>query len=162
LETKYQWNSNWSLSGGYQFILTGDKDEIAQIKAGTVYTRDANGVSSRLSLSDYVGLPNISKHKAQFKINYVTEDGYFANCRLVYRSKWAVNNTDGNQVYDTGDSFAAGYLSLYSSVGKNYSNGLSLQVGCDNMTNYVDANNLSNLPGRTFYFSIKYQIINKK
>jgi outer membrane receptor for ferrienterochelin and colicins len=162
LETKYQWNSDWSLSGGYQFILTGDKDEITQIKAGTVYTRDANGVSSRLSLSDYVGLPNISKHKAQFKINYVTKDGYFANTRFVYRSKWAVNNTDGNQVYDTGDSFAAGYLSLYSSVGKNYSNGLSLQVGCDNMTNYVDANNLSNLPGRTFYFSIKYQIINKK
>ncbi len=161
LETKYQWSPQWSLSGGYQFILTGDKDQIAEIKAGTVYTRDANGISSRLSLSDYVGLPNISKHKAQFKINYATQDGYFANCRLVYRSKWAVNNTNGNEVYDSGDSFAAGYLSMYSSAGKNFSNGISLQMGCDNMTNYVDANNLSNLPGRTFYFSIKYQLINK-
>ena len=161
LETKYQWSPQWSLSGGYQFILTGDKDQIAEIKAGTVYTRDANGISSRLSLSDYVGLPNISKHKAQFKINYATQDGYFANCRLVYRSKWAVNNTNGNEVYDSGDSFAAGYLSIYSSAGKNFSNGISLQMGCDNMTNYVDANNLSNLPGRTFYFSIKYQLINK-
>ena len=160
-ETKYQWSPQWSLSGGYQFILTGDKDQIAEIKAGTVYTRDANGISSRLSLSDYVGLPNISKHKAQFKINYATQDGYFANCRLVYRSKWAVNNTNGNEVYDSGDSFAAGYLSMYSSAGKNFSNGISLQMGCDNMTNYVDANNLSNLPGRTFYFSIKYQLINK-
>jgi len=73
-----------------------------------------------------------------------------------------VNNTDGNQVYDTGDTFAEGYVSAFTSLGKNYKNGLSLQVGCDNVTNYVDASNLSNLPGRTFYFSIKYQLINKK
>ena len=162
IETKYQLNHQWAISGGYQFIVTGDKDEIAQINAGTVYTRNALGVSSRLTMSDYVGLPNISKHKAQFKINYVTEDGFFANCRFVYRSKWAVNNTDGNQVYDTGDTFAKGYVSAFTSLGKNYKNGLSLQVGCDNVTNYVDASNLSNLPGRSFYFSIKYQLINKK
>ena len=150
------------MSGGYQFILTGDKDQIDQIKAGTVYTRDASGMSSRLTLSDYVGLPNISKHKAQFKINYVTANGFFANCRMVYRSKWAVNNTNGNEVYDSGDSFAAGYISLHASVGKDYANGLSLQLGCDNMTNYIDAVNLSNLPGRTAYISLKYQIIKNK
>ena len=162
VETKYQLNHNWTLSGGYQFILTGDKDQIDQIKAGTVYTRDASGMSSRLTLSDYVGLPNISKHKAQFKINYVTANGFFANCRMVYRSKWAVNNTNGNEVYDSGDSFAAGYISLHASVGKDYANGLSLQLGCDNMTNYIDAVNLSNLPGRTAYISLKYQIIKNK
>jgi len=162
VESKYQINNQWSWTGGYQFILTGDKDQINQIKAGTVYTRDENGYSKKLTLSEYVGLPNISKHKAQFKINYATPNGLFANCRMVYRSKWAVNNTNGNELYDNGDSFAAGYVSVHASVGKDYSNGLSLQMGCDNMTNYVDATNLSNLPGRTFYLSIKYQIINKK
>ena len=162
VESKYQLNSNWSLSGGYQFILTGDKDQIDQIKAGTVYTRNASGISSRLTMTDYVGLPNISKHKAQFKINYVTANGFFANCRMVYRSKWAVNNTNGNEVYDSGDNFAAGYISLHASMGKDYANGVSLQLGCDNMTNYIDAVNLSNLPGRTAYFSIKYQIIKNK
>jgi outer membrane receptor for ferrienterochelin and colicin len=113
-------------------------------------------------MSDYVGLPNISKHKAQFKLNYVTTNGFFANLRLVYRSRWAVNNTNGNEVYDSGDSFASGYVSAHSSFGKEYSNGLSIQVGCDNMTNHVDAVNLANLPGRTTFFSIKYQLINKK
>jgi outer membrane receptor for ferrienterochelin and colicins len=162
VETKYQLNHQWTLSGGYQFIVTGDKDQIDQIKAGTVYTRDASGMSSRLTLSDYVGLPNISKHKAQLKINYVTEHGFFANYRMVYRSKWAVNNTNGNEVYDSGDTFAAGYISLHASMGKDYANGISLQLGCDNISNYIDAVNLSNLPGRTAYVSVKYQIIKNK
>jgi hypothetical protein len=51
---------------------------------------------------------------------------------------------------------------MHASIGKEYANGISLQVGSDNMTNYVDAVNLANLPGRSSYFSIKYQIIHKK
>jgi outer membrane receptor for ferrienterochelin and colicins len=162
VESKYQLNHHWTLSGGYQYIVTGDKDQIDQIKAGTVYTRGSSGISSRLTMTDYVGLPNVSKHKAQFKINYVTEHGFFANYRMVYRSKWAVNNTNGNEVYDSGDSFAAGYISLNASLGKDYANGISLQLGCDNISNYIDAVNLSNMPGRTAYVSIKYQIIKNK
>jgi hypothetical protein len=80
---------------------------------------------------------------------------------MVYRSKWAVNNTNGNEVYDSGDTFAAGYISLHAAVGKDYANGISLQLGCDNISNYIDAVNLSNLPGRTAYIAIKYQIIKK-
>ncbi len=162
LETKYQFNQQWSWSGGYQFIVTGDKDQITQINNGTVYTRDANGYSKKLTLSEYVGLPNISKHKAQFKINYLTTHGLFANFRMVYRSRWAVNNNNGNDVYDNGDSFAAGYVSLHTAVGKDYTNGVSLQIGCDNITNYIDPINLSNLPGRTLYASFKYQLIKNK
>jgi len=162
LETKYQFNQQWSWSGGYQYIVTGDKDQITQINNGTVYTRDANGYSKKLTLSEYVGLPNISKHKAQFKINYLTTHGLFANFRMVYRSRWAVNNNNGNDVYDNGDSFAAGYISLHTAVGKDYTNGISLQIGCDNITNYIDPVNLSNLPGRTLYVSFKYQLIKNK
>lgn len=157
LETKYHINQQWSWSGGYQYIITGDKDQITQINNGTVYTRDANGYSKKLTLSDYLGLPNISKHKAQFKINYLTTNGLFANFRMVYRSRWAVNNINGNDVYDSGDTFAAGYVSLHTSVGKDYNNGISLQLGCDNISNYIDALNLSNLPGRTFFATIKFQ-----
>ena len=140
---------------------TGDKDQSAQIKAGKVYTRDANGYSRKLTLSDYVGLPNNSKHKAQLKLNYYNTNGVFANIRILYRGKWAVNNTNGNEVYDNGDEFAKAYVSLHTSIGKDYSNGISFQVGCDNITNYVDPSNLPNLPGRTYFVNIKYQL-NKK
>ena len=162
IEAKQQLADGLFVSGGYQFVKTGDKDQIAQIKSGTVYTRDANGLSRRLSLSEYVGLPNNSKHKFQLKFNYYTAKGFFGNIRAMYRSKWAVNNTNGNEVYDNGDSFAQGYVSLHSSFGKDFKNGFSMQAGCDNISNYIDAANLPNLPGRTFFGTIKYQILNKK
>jgi outer membrane receptor for ferrienterochelin and colicins len=161
VEFKQKITPHFIVSGDYQYLQTGDKDQIDQIKAGRVYTRDANGYSRLLTLSDYVGLPNNSKHRAQLKLNYTNDKGVFANFRVIYRDRWAVNNTNGNEVFDNGDEFAKGYFSLHSSLGKYWSNGLSMQVGCDNIGNYVDASNLPNLPGRTFYTTIKYQILKK-
>jgi hypothetical protein len=109
-------------------------------------------------MSDYVGLPNVSKHKAQLKINYSNEHGFFVNARIIYRSKWAVNNTNGNEVYDNGDDFAQSYYSLHSSIGKEYQNGLTVQLGADNINNYIDAIHLPNLAGRTYFINLKYQI----
>ena len=158
LEAKQKIAKNLFISGAYQYLETGDKDQIAHIKAGTVYTRGSNGYSRLLTLSDYVGLPNNSKHKAQLKFNYYNPKGLFTNIRAVYRSQWAVNNINGNEVFDNGDEFAKGYISISSSIGKDYKNGISLQIGCDNISNYIDAANLPNLPGRTFFGTIKYQI----
>ena len=158
LEFKQSLSNKLVLSGGYQYLITGDKDQIAQIKAGTVYTRNASNISARLTMSDYVGLPNVSKHKAQLKLNYTNSHGFFANARIMYRSKWAVNNTNGNEVYDSGDDFANSYYSLHSSMGKEYKNGMAVQVGVDNINNYIDAIHLPNLAGRTYFINLKYQI----
>lgn len=158
LEFKQNINNHLVFSGGYQYLITGDKDQIAEIKAGTVYTRNASNMSTRLTMSDYAGLPNVSKHKAQLKINYTNQKGVFANARIIYRSKWAVNNTNGNEVYDNGDDFAQSYFSLHSSIGKEYQNGLTVQLGADNINNYIDAIHLPNLAGRTYFINLKYQI----
>ena len=158
LEFKQNINKHFVFSGGYQYLITGDKDQIAEIKAGKVYTRNASGISTRLKMSDYIGLPNVSKHKAQVKINYSNQKGVFANFRVIYRSKWAVNNTNGNEVYDNGDDFANSYYSLHSSLGKEYKNGITIQVGADNINNYIDANHLPNLAGRTYFINLKYQL----
>jgi outer membrane receptor for ferrienterochelin and colicins len=158
LEFKQNINNHLVFSGGYQYLITGDKDQIAAIKDGKVYTRNASNMSARLTMSDYVGLPNVSKHKAQLKINYSNEHGFFVNARIIYRSKWAVNNTNGNEVYDNGDDFAQSYYSLHSSIGKEYQNGLTVQLGADNINNYIDAIHLPNLAGRTYFINLKYQI----
>ena len=158
LEFKQNINNHLVFSGGYQYLITGDKDQIAEIKAGTVYTRNASNMSTRLTMSDYAGLPNVSKYKAQLKINYTNQKGVFANARIIYRSKWAVNNTNGNEVYDNGDDFAQSYFSLHSSIGKEYQNGLTVQLGADNINNYIDAIHLPNLAGRTYFINLKYQI----
>jgi hypothetical protein len=51
---------------------------------------------------------------------------------------------------------------LNSAAGKTFKNGISIQGGVDNISNYIDAANLPNLPGRTFYTSIKYQLQKNK
>jgi outer membrane receptor for ferrienterochelin and colicins len=158
LEGQHRFNANFTLSGGYQYLRTGDKDQIAEIKSGIVYTKNEQGYSRILKLNEYVGLPNTSKHKLQVKINYNSPKGYYLNVRAIYRSKWAVNNNNGNEVFDNGDVFASGYVAVNSAAGKTFKNGLSFQAGIDNISNYTDATNLPNLPGRTFYTSIKYQI----
>ena len=162
LEGQHKINTNWTLSGGYQFLQTGDKDQIAEIKSGTVYTKNSQGYSRLMKLNEYVGLPNTSRHKLQVKINYNSPKGYYLNARAIYRSRWAVNNNNGNEVFDNGDVFASGYVALNSAAGKTFKNGIGFQVGIDNITNYIDAANLPNLPGRTFYTSIKYQLQNNK
>jgi outer membrane receptor for ferrienterochelin and colicins len=160
VEGQHQLNEKWTLSGGYQYLVTGDKDQIAEIKAGTVYTKNSQGYSRLLQLNEYVGLPNTSKHKFQFKVNYNSPKGYYLNARAIYRSKWAVNNNNGNEVFDNGDVFASGYMVFNTAAGKAFKNGLSVQAGIDNISNYIDAANLPNLPGRTMFLSLKYQIQN--
>lgn len=161
LEGQHQLNKTLTLSGGYQYLVTGDKDQIAEIKSGTVYTKNSQGYSRLMQLNEYVGLPNTSKHKLQVKLNYNSPMGYYLNVRTIYRSKWAVNNNNGNEVFDNGDVFASGYVAINSAAGKTFKNGLNIQAGIDNITNYIDAANLPNLPGRTLYMSVKYQIQNR-
>ncbi len=160
-EFKQNISNRWVLNGGYQYLITGDKDQIAEIKAGKVYTRNAQNISARLTMSNYVGLPNVSKHKLQLKLSYSNEQGFFVNARILYRSKWVVNNTNGNDVYDNGDDFAPSYYSLHSAMGKEYKNGIAFQLGCDNINDYIDAIHLPNLAGRTFFINFKYHLIYK-
>ena len=156
IETKQKFAKGWTSAIGYQFLITGDKDQIASIKSGTVYTKNDNGTSRLLKLSDYVGLPNTSKHRLQAKLNYENTKGFYANIRAIYRSKWAVANTNGNEVFDEGDQFGPGYITLNYSMGKPLKKGWAVQAGIDNINNYIDGLNLPNLAGRNFYMTLKY------
>jgi outer membrane receptor for ferrienterochelin and colicins len=159
-DIKYRHNDHWSFSTGYQFLLTGDQAEIDAINNGKVFTRDQNGFSRKMDRSEYVGLPNRSKHMANLKIQYDYQN-FFANARALYRSRWATTDTDGNGIFNTNDAFAKGYIQLNMAAGQNFTNGLSVQAGIDNVLNYTDVLNLPNLPGRTFYLSVSYNFLNK-
>ena len=152
---------HFTLTSGYQFLLTADKQQIENIKNGLVYTKDANGISRKLDISEYFGLPNRSKHMANLKLLY-EKNKFFANTRIMYRSKWAVNDKDGNGLYNTNDEFAKGYVQLNCAVGNQFKNGITILTGCDNILNYTDTNNLPNMAGRTFYISLNYQITKNK
>ncbi len=159
-ESEINWKpvTKLKVDAGYQLLLTADKDELKQIKKGGVYTRDASGFSRVLSRNEYIGLPNRSKHMANLKLTYEFKN-FFANTRIIYRSKWAVADADGNGVYNTNDEFANGYAQVNIAAGKDLKNGLRLQAGMDNVLNYRDINNLPNLPGRMIWLSVNYKLI---
>jgi len=159
-DVQYKVNKNLSFTAGYQFLLTGDQAEIDAINAGKVFTRDQNGFSRRMSRSEYVGLPNRSKHMANFKILYA-KNAFFANTRVVYRSRWTTTDTDGNGLFNSNDAFAKGYVQVNAAAGYEFNKSLSVQAGTDNLLNYTDVINLPNLPGRTFYLTVSYQFFNK-
>lgn len=160
-DVKFKYNADFTISAGYQFLLTGDQSEIKAINEGKVFTRDQNGFSRRMTRSEYVGLPNRSKHMANLKVQY-DHQNFFANTRLLYRSRWATTDTDGNGLFNTNDAFAKGYLQLNAAAGQNFNNGLSVQTGVDNLLNYTDVINLPNLPGRIYYLTISYNFLTKK
>ncbi|MEP7165440.1 MAG: TonB-dependent receptor [Ferruginibacter sp.] len=160
---KYIINAGFTFNAGYQFLQTADKDELKKVKEGTYYyTRDANNHSVLLKKSDYLGLPNRSPHMATLKLTYeAPAEKWFANIRAIFRSKWVVFDKDGNGIYNKQDEFAKGFVQLNSSAGINFKKGFRVQAGADNILNHVDANNLPNAPGRTFFATLGYTF-NKK
>lgn len=160
LNLTHKINTSITITSGYQYLETADKDQIDAIKKGTVFTKDANGAARKMNLNEYFGLPNRSKHMANLKFLYEKND-FFINTRAIYRSKWAVSDKDGNGLYNNNDEFAQGFVQLNCSIGKQF-NQIAVQTGCDNILNYTDVNNLPNLPGRTYYISFKYQLTKKQ
>jgi outer membrane receptor for ferrienterochelin and colicins len=172
----YELSKSFTLAAGYQLLYTADKDELKQVAAGMHYTTGGK----LLTRADYAGLPNRSRHMANVKLTYENKPGqWFVNMRMVYRSPWAVFDKDGNGIYNRQDEFAGnsiiritkngketfnwkGLLLLNFAAGKTLRNGIALQAGVDNATNYTDAINLPNQPGLAVYASVSYQFCNNK
>jgi outer membrane receptor for ferrienterochelin and colicins len=157
-DLKWKATKTISLSTGYQLLETADKDELANIKAGKVYTRNADGTSRLLLMNEYTGLANRSKHMGNIKITYENKNGFFINTRLIYKSQWYVGDRDGNGLLNTNDEKGNGYFLINFAAGKTINKKLNINIGMDNVTNYQDVNYLPNLSGRMIYLSINYTL----
>ena len=155
LNTDYKIKKWFSISGGYQFLLSGDQSEIDKIAQGKVYTRDASGYSKILKTADYVGLPNRSKHQVNIKLQY-QQERVFATLRALYKSKWFVTDTDGNGIFNTNDAHANGFVQLNATIGLPIAKQFSMQLGCNNLLNYSDPINMPNFMGRSGFISFNY------
>ncbi len=161
-DIKYQLTKQLRLEGGYQFLITADKEILKQIKAGQVFgKKEGSLISELLKRSDYGGLPDRSKHMANLKLFYENKT-WFATIRGLYRSRRGVADADGNLILNRNDEYANGYVQLNLSGGKSFSNGIQLKAGIDNLTNYHNERYIASQPGITYYFSIAYQFFNNK
>lgn len=161
-ELKYQFTKQLRIEAGYQFLITADKAVLRQIKAGQVFGKEPGSLLSvQLQRSDYGGLNDRSRHMANLKL-YYEQASWFANIRGMCRSRWGVGDVDGNLILNRADEYAKGFVQLNISGGKSFSNGIRLQAGIDNVTNYRNEIYLANQPGITYYLSIAYQFLKNK
>lgn len=163
LNINYSPDKHWKISTNYNFLIAKDKDVIEQIKNGKLYRRDPNtGYSHLVSLSDYKGLYNRSRHTGNLNIQYTNfELEGSAMLTLKYRGKYGfqgINNyVDGNLILDDPREFAAGYallnLVLCKDLGKKY----SVQAGVDNMLDYTQSALLPAQFGRGYFINLNFK-----
>ena len=131
---QYIISKNFQISGGYQFLVTADKDELKKIKAGNEYARDIHtNTVYIMHRSDYAGLPNRSAHMANLKLFYDNADnGWTFSIRGIYRSRWGTTDQDGNGIINRSDEFAKGFVEANISAAKMIKT-FRFQVGVDNL-----------------------------
>lgn len=155
-EASWQFHKSFNLAGGYQFLMTEDKDVLDAIAAGKMYKRDEQtGISSLLTRKEYAGLPGRSKHMINLKLFYESPSRqWFATARAIYRSRFGITDIDGNGVINRDDEFADGFMQLNVSGGRNFARGIRIMAGVDNVLNYTDPENMPGMPGYNWYLTL--------
>ncbi|CAM1335062.1 TonB-dependent receptor plug domain-containing protein [Tenacibaculum aestuariivivum] len=167
LDANYKMTSNFNILGGYQFLDTGDKSQEDLIKSNKVfYIRTPSSSSEKMTISNYYGLPNRSKHMVNFKVFYQNyKHNFSANIRAMYRSKYALFDTNSSQgIIDDYDDFVAGNTQVNIAIQKTFFYLMNVQLGVDNLFNEKGTENKSIfknndsvlLLGSTYYGRIQF------
>lgn len=154
----YQLHQLFSISGGYQYLETADKDIIENINNKEVFGRDIVGGSARLiTKADYSGLLNRSKHMANLRLFYDdAKKGWSSSLRFIYRSRFGVLDLDGNGFANMDAEFAKGMIQMNLTAAKQINKQLNIQAGINNVLNQINARFMPNLPNRNFFIAVHY------
>jgi len=158
LEFNLDWNCNTSLNiiAGYQLLYAFDPGIKNEFQEGNVYARDPQTlISFQLQDDDYIGLFNRSKHMFNFKMfyNYNKKMDIVYGCN--YNSNYATSDSNDNGVYDKYDQDIDGYMLHNLNFTYKLSNTKILQLGCNNILDFTNPQNISNISGRIFYINFK-------
>jgi outer membrane receptor for ferrienterochelin and colicins len=159
INSSYKITDELNISTGYQLLYAFDKQKKQDVADNQVFVRDAeSGQSVALAQSDYFGLVNRSRHNANFKVYYdIPSASTNVNMRVLYRSKYAQYDTNGNDLIDNYDtSFIDGFVTVNAAISKTFNKNLTLQVGANNLLDYTD-NNIPTMPGIQGYLKLNYQ-----
>lgn len=156
----YKFTNNFKITAGYQYLIAKDPGIINGIKNGEAVgiIRDPNtNQTIRIKTSDYFGLPNRSRHTANIKMYYtVPEWKTDLTIRVIYRSKYGLNDTNSNGIIDEYDTFVKGYALTNLSIGQPLLKKCYLQAGANNLFDFTNTAQISNIPGRQWYAKLQY------
>ena len=152
----YSFTKEFVVSLGYQYLMANDKSVLDNFEEHQ-YIRNSQLQTVEISKSDYFGLYNRSKHTANIKFAYtIPKIKTDINLRVFYRSKYGMFDTNSNQILDIYDKFISDYCITNLAITKNIANQFMLQAGVNNLLNYTDPSQISNLAGRQFFARIQY------
>lgn len=152
----YDFTKEFSISFGYQYLTAKDKSVLDNFE-DYQYIRNSDLQTVQIKKSDYFGLYNRSKHTANVKFAYtIPKIKTDINLRVFYRSKYGLFDTNGNQILDKYDKFVSDYFITNLSISKYIGDKFMLQAGANNLLDYTDPGQISNLSGRQLFARLQY------
>ena len=152
----YDFSKEFTVSLGYQYLVAKDKSVVDNFE-DYQYIRNSQLQTIQIKKSDYFGLYNRSKHTANIKFSYtIPKIRTDINLRVFYRSKYGMFDTNGNQILDKYDKFISDYFITNLSVRKFITEKFLLQAGANNLLDFTDPSQISNLSGRQLFARIQY------
>ena len=156
LDINYKISDHFRFSGGYQLLYAKDKTAVQEFKSRQVFARPAIGApAQRIGKEAYFGLFNRSRHMANLKLYYQYPRAPIdANLRITYRSRYGLFDSNDNDHLDQYDDFVSPYALWNVAINKHFKAQHKLGLGINNVFNYTDPSNITNLPGRIFYLNL--------
>jgi outer membrane receptor for ferrienterochelin and colicins len=143
-----------SLSVGYQYLETVDKDVISEIEDGRVFTR-IDGVDRRITRTDYGGLFNRSKHSGAIRAAYrIVEPSLVVTIRGIYRSRYGYGDLNGNLILDDIREYVPGYTVWNLTISRQLASTTAVQAGIRNLFSFTNATLIPSLPGRVLFLGL--------
>jgi outer membrane receptor for ferrienterochelin and colicins len=155
---RYKKIDNWEIKFGYQLLYAYDTEVVKDIAKddSDYYALDTETLTStKLNKDDYFGLFNRSRHMGNIKLNYHLNEKTDLNAMLTYRSKYALSDSNGNDILDTYDKFIDGYSLCDVGVTHHINLLQSYQIGIKNIFGFTNPEYISNITGRLYYMNFK-------
>lgn len=160
----YNFNQNFSLFGGYQYLITKDKKILQQIKDGKLYKRDPDTyVTTLVTKREYKGLYNRSRNTVNLRFQY-NNLSCKANAFITakYRGAYGFSGLDGFQngsgVYTDERESVKGFVLLNTTVSKRLATRWEVQGGIENILNYKNPLLMPNIYGRTYFINANFKL----
>jgi outer membrane receptor for ferrienterochelin and colicins len=157
-------NKNFSLYAGYQYLIAKDKDVLAQIKEGKMYKRDPfTNITSLVTKQEYKGLYNRSRNTANIRLQYNNlKYTTIAFITVKYRGRYGFSGLngfqDGNNILDDDREFVKGFMLVNTTFSKQIANRWEVQAGVENILNYTNKIQMPNIFGRSYFINCNFKL----
>ena len=165
LETNFshRFNNNFTVFGGYQFLVAKDKEVLKKIKNKEMYRRDpVTNQTTLVTKGEYSGLFNRSKHSANMSMRY-SNNKYNTSAFITtkYRGRFGYNGDgfqNGNAILDDDREFIKGFVLVNATISKKVGSKLEVQGGVENILNYTNKLQMPGQYGRSIFINCNLKL----